>query len=254
MTILYDKSVAIREMNRCGLHWFKFDEASGNVTDSKGSAVGALYGSPFRVTGWNGEGNAMSFDGVDDWIYTTQKVPLGKISIRLKIKTTQFTLNGGTSLVCTCQGTGEFGFLIVLEEGKIVAYSTKGTSSIFNIALKSTITVNDDEWHDVLFTWTGDTSLDGAKLYIDDLNIPNITGTALVAQSNSTLSTGTIQMGDKRSSTTNSPFRPFKGQLDEVEIYNDVIDPHFNKSLILHDGEYKNYVKGNPYIPSEKKI
>ena len=256
MTVLYDKSVAIREMNRCGLHWFKFDETSGNVTDSKGSAVGALYGSPFRVIGWNGEGKAMSFDGVDDWIYTTQKVPLGKISIRLKIKTTQNVswTNGNSSLLSTCMGSGESGVLAVLfSNGRIGFHIAKGTANVMNITLESTIPINDSQWHDVLFTWDGTTNVNGAKLYIDNMSTPNATGTALVSQLGSTLSTGTLQLGDKRSSTASSPFNPFNGQIDELEIYNDIIDPNFNKSLILHDGEYKKFLLREPYTPSEKK-
>lgn len=75
-------------MTQFGVAWFGFDEASGNVIDKLGlnNYIGTVTGAT-RVGGWNGEGNAMSFDGVDDFVEFNDKIiRIGSKTIRMKIK------------------------------------------------------------------------------------------------------------------------------------------------------------------------
>src|SRR6185312_2429883 len=47
---------------------FPFDEVSGNVIDTMNpSIIGTVTGAT-RVTGWNGEGKALSFNGTSDYV------------------------------------------------------------------------------------------------------------------------------------------------------------------------------------------
>lgn len=212
-------------MNKYGASWIKFDESSGNVTDSKGSAIGTITGTT-RVTGVSG--NALSFDGTSYVSFNSKSIPLGKKSIRFKIKKDTLPTEVVETIIGDGYGSTQHGNLIsITGTGSIRWISNKAVNGATRFSVSSTKNICDGQWHDVLFTWDGTTNVDGVKVYVDDMVTPNATGTAnlteTVVQSNN--------LGLGKSFDANVYF--FKGQLDELEIYNEVINPLANKILLL---------------------
>ncbi len=231
-------------MDKYGISWFKFDEPSGNVTDSKGTAVGTINGGVTRVAGCNGQGNALSFNGTNGYLQFDQKViPVGKKSIRFKIKTNETGGSLDTRLISNADGTVETGLRIRINAlGYLVfenLYSVSGTSNFY--AVTSDI-INDGEWHDVLCTWDGTTDTDGVKLYLDGtLSMHPSSYGAKVLE---TEPLRNLVLG-RNPNTSHSAAFAFNGQLDNLEIYNDVIDPLANKILISsEENKYHSMISG----------
>lgn len=197
-------------------NYFTFDESSGNVTDLKGTAVGTVTGAT-RTTGWNGEGNALNFDG-NDYVQFNQKVlPVGAKSIRFKIKTNDTPNNFSNILDGRSSSGGLVVYISPSNPDKLV-FSIKKNDDDKLFLITTSTSINDGRWHDVLFTWDGTTEKDSVKLYVDNMNTPDAMDTALSIENmqgtNLTIGKNSI-----------SSYLYFKGQLDELEIYNDVINP-----------------------------
>lgn len=227
-------SVTEREMDKYGVSWFKFDEVSGDVTDSKGTAVGTVTGST-RVTGWDGVGNAISFNGTNDYVLFNQKVipENSNFSIRFKINPTSIdTTNGNfvfmnrNSTLTTAQG---FSFLI--SPTQLIFAQSNGASFKNHIADYSLST---SSWTDILITFNNSVSMDGVKIYINDMNTPLLVSSVDFIQSTASAN---LILGKRFDNET----RYFYGQLDNLEVYNDVFNPNPDKTLISSNGGYKKY-------------
>lgn len=222
----------IDKMNSYGVSWFKFDESSGNVIDSKGSAVGTISGGVTRVTGWNGQGSALSFNGSNGYVqFNSIVIPAGKKSIRFKIKTNATT--NTYFLTNLNQFSTQYGLAMSTRaSGQLYIGLGKATAAT-NFEFISNKNINDGQWHDILFTWDGTTNADGIKLYIDNMNTPDVIYTASSLETVSPSSN--LILG--RQGTLNVNY--FSGQIDELEIYNEVISPIPDKTLIFHNNQYK---------------
>lgn len=223
-------------MDAYGVSWFKMDEATGtSLIDSKGSAVGTASGSVTAISGYSG--NAKNFNsGLSQYFrFNTRVLPLGKKSIRFKIRTTNTAM---MHILSTAElNSSHHGDLIMLNGGFLQWWGLNGTSNLrFNF--DSTISLSDGLWHDVLLTWDGTTNADMVKMYIDDMYTPHKTSTASTTET----TTPTYNFAISAPPSTNNSF--FSGDLDEVEIYNTnivLIPPPVYKTLILHGGVYKKY-------------
>jgi hypothetical protein len=203
-------------------NWFKFDEASGNVTNSKGTAVGTVTNA-IRVSGWNGEGNAISFNGTNSYVqFNAGIIPLGEKSVRFKIKRNGNPSNVEMILSSDNYDSSKNGFRCLLNtDGTILMGAVRGIVGTSLFMLTSTISVCDDQWHDILLTWDGTTRESGVKLYIDDLFIPNVTATATTtAESNPQ---NNLCMGARLNSNGGARDFYFKGEIDSFETYNKVL-------------------------------
>lgn len=204
--------VQIKNATYC-INNYKFEETSGTTcVDSKELYNGTYVGTTSAV---GSIGNARNFNGASDYIQFASKViPIGKKSIRFKIKTT-FT---GTSVIMNnnSNSTANYGTSINITTGKIQFVLGKGTAGTWNLVLNSIASVNDGNWHTILITWDGTISTNSANLYVD----------GLLDASSTPLSTETIlpsynmRIGVNAGALTSY----FQGTLDEIEIYNDVID------------------------------
>lgn len=214
-------------------NYFNFNETTGNVLDSKGTAIGTPT-SITRVNGYNG--NAVSFNGTSSYITFNQKViPIGAKSIRFKIKrngvptSSEYfmsninTFASGSGIACTVDNNENIGIGLGNATANRLFLVWANVPGLF-----------DGKWHDILFTWDGTTNLNAVKLYVDNMNTPVATTTSIGVEVNEptlNLTLGRLGTG------TNW----FKGELDEIEIYNRVISTIPDKSLFKDGSSYKYY-------------
>lgn len=138
----------------------------------------------------------------------------GAKSIRLKIK--KDTLPTGLEVILSNKsGSSEKGVTVrLMTDGRVNFYVANGSGSsviLFNIS--STKTVCDGQWHDIALTWDGTTSANGVKIYIDDMTIPDTTGTSTGTDS---VPTRNMEFGKVAGGTSYY----YNGYLDDVEFWN----------------------------------
>lgn len=214
-------------MDKYGVAWFKFDEASGNVTDSKGTAIGTVNGTT-RVSGWNGNGSALNFNGTNSYVsFTSPVLPTSKKSIRFKIKCLPNTLTSYFITNVRNFNSSYKGEMFAIDTNGMLGYGYWNGTALVN-SITTSISIADNQWHDILFTWDGTTNTSSLKLYVDNMLIPNVIGTATV---NALTTTSNLYLGTQQDGISTSG-RNLNGILDELEIYNEVINPIANKFLI----------------------
>jgi len=218
-------------LSKYGKSLIGFDEPSGNAMDSISGYTGTLTNAPTRIDGWNGKGSALSFNGTNQSVsFPPSFIPLGKKSIRFKIKLGALPTN--YSWVMANGYNGQDSFNVLLRNNGAIGFSvSQATGALINFGA---MIPNDNKWHDILFTWTGDASVDGAKIYVDDMTNPanKTTSTGLEV----TTSTRNFILGNYPDLQTG---QFFNGQLDQIEIYDRVISPIPDKYLIQHNSQYK---------------
>jgi parallel beta-helix repeat protein len=158
-------------------------------------------------------GQAFSFDGADDFFQDNKTFRLnygGGKSMEAWVRTadTQGTLITDGGGIDAERGMGLF-----VENGRLVVRGSKGTAGEFNFTLTGPV-INDDQFHHVAVTWTGDASANGVKLYIDGTLAA--AGTALAA-----ISTASTFLHFGGHATLPLPF--LNGLLDEIAVYDEVL-------------------------------
>lgn len=229
---------SVDNIKKYAINWFSFDETSGNTLDGKGSVIGTVT-SATRVSGWNSQGNAMNFDGVDDYVTFNGKVfPVGAMSIRFKFKSTSASQG---RIMGTTDG-GDAGIII----GYYGHFAAKNFGIHFNngtagATIQVPTTIGDGAWHDILITWNGTTAAGGLKVYVDDMIIPALTASAPYTVPSHSFN---LRLGADPNSTL---LLKLAAQLDELEIYNKVISAIPDKTLIKSAGTYK-YHNGTSWV------
>ncbi|WP_427071591.1 LamG domain-containing protein [Lysinibacillus fusiformis] len=231
-------------LSKYGKAFISFDDPSGNAMDSIGGYTGTLTNTPPRVTGWNGKGSAMSFNGTNQYVQFNSKViPIGAKSIRLKLKITGGYPASGVSqnIINTLGEPNQKGFIIELFGDNFGIASANGDSTSWTNVThsfivqvpKTTLNLADNMWHDILFTWDGTLNPNSVKLFIDDMINPIALSQAKNLE---TSYVNNLTLG-KWAGAGNYSF--FNGQLDQIEIYDRVISPIPDKYLIQHNSQYK---------------
>ncbi len=215
-------------MSKSGVAWFESNEASGNVLDSKGSFIGTPT-NVIRVSDGQ-SGRALQFNGVDSYVQFNNKIiPVGRKSIYFRIKTN--TIKTTTQTVLTTASlnqSGSYGLDFQISPiGQLSVAFREDTTPIFT-SLTATLPIVDNQWHDVLFTWDGTTNTDAVALYIDDLQNPADTKTA--SKSETKQPSQNLVVG--RGNNNFEDYRYFKGEIDNIQIYDDIIDTRARLSLI----------------------
>jgi uncharacterized protein YjdB len=192
---------------------YKFEETSGTICVDSMGAYNGTYNGATSVTG--ADGNARSFNGTSDYInFRNKLIPIGKKSIQFKIKTTSKSNN--MYIIDNCNGQSDaYGIYFTMESGKILTGIPKGTSGTANFGLHSNSIINDGKWHTVLFAWDGTVSTNSAKLYIDG----KLESSATPSVNETNEASYNLYIG--KPANTSKYF--FEGQLDEIEIYNNLI-------------------------------
>lgn len=232
---------------------YKFNEASDTEVclDSKGTYNGTYIGTTNVTDISQGISNTYrTFNGTNDYITFSNKViPIGKKSIKFKIKTT--TTSFGFIINNSGGATANYGFSFTINDSKGVYVNiSKGTPGEYNLSLTSNKIVCDGEWHTVLFTWDGTTSTNSAKLYIDDLINEDAAGTPLVSE----MTNASYNLFVGKTGNPSSPYYFFNGSLDEIEIYNEAIEFTANKYLIQDKNNILYTLNGTDLVQTPSQI
>ncbi|MFJ3387481.1 LamG-like jellyroll fold domain-containing protein [Lysinibacillus sp. NPDC086135] len=228
-------------MRKYGIAWYDFDESSGNTIDKLGSGyVGTITGAT-RVSGWNGEGNALDFDGIDDVLVQTlgssADIPsTGGLTMRFKFKC---NTNKSTDMYMVASlnaFTTQKGMTIYINNGKIgTAWSNSGGNFCYYIVSENTYI--DNKWHDLFLSW------DGLKdslvyLFIDDMTKP-IAKVKANFNNNGHLYPN-FNIG-RLAGVTNGWFT---GQIDDFQLYDKALSPSdfTQKRLVVKTSDNKNLV------------
>ena len=198
---------------------------------NSGLVLGAGGSAPFANT------YSTLFDGIDDKVeLNTQSLGLtGAISVSawVNIPTTN-TGGGGTNIqeiVCEDRASGtNRNWALNWRGGGLNRISgiifDSGGSAV--AATTNAIVPNDGNWHHVMFTYAGDTSTDGLKLFVD--GIQRAQGTSVNGGLRSTTAVVPTIGGLSQSITW-----MFEGNIDEVAIFN--TDQSSNVSTIYNSGQ-----------------
>ncbi|MGE8033849.1 LamG domain-containing protein, partial [Lysinibacillus sp. NPDC093692] len=219
-------------LNKYAKTFIGFDEPNGNAMDTIGGYTGTVVNSPTRVTGWNGKGNAMSFNGTNQYVEFNNKIiPIGIKSVRFKIKSNNSSLSNFEYILSNTTEVGSGLRFVLQTNGSILVSLHQDSIQTFQIATAKKIL--DGKWHDVFFTWDGSINNDAIKIYVDDMTVPDITTTAKSIESN----TPTNNLIIARHTVSSAHY--FNGQIDQIEIYDRVISPIPDKYLVQHNSDYK---------------
>lgn len=224
---------------------YNFDNDSGtSVIDSVGSNDGTNKGATY-VEGWNGEGKALSFNGKSSYVQFNERVvPIGKKSIKFKIRTNVKPASGVYPAVFDTRGGAVSG-----AGGLISFTSADGSFSVQfwhngvnALNANSKVSIADNNWHDVLITFDGSE----LKLYVDDMMTPK---DVKIYDKSSEYHSQNLILGKQ--------VNYFNGQIDEFEIYNDVIEPIKqpetvqSKLFVGNKSVYKLTIDGDVYAWGE---
>jgi hypothetical protein len=209
--------------------WWKMDDAaSGTAVDFSGYDNDAIFkGDPLWVVGH--EGDALRFDGVDDWLAVRnlhyESAGLEQLTVAAWIRTAQ----SGNQTIASFDrseywrlevngsggGAGEIGFSVMTDAGQV--------------DMGSTSRIDDDQWHHVAAIFDKGT----IDIYIDGrADAQVVTGTAF--------GTGMTRYGFIGARSEAGTFdgnigsaNPFAGDLDDVRIYHRALSATEIRSLSL---------------------
>lgn len=219
------------DLTRCGVAKYDFEESGTTIVDTLGNYNGTATGTTL-VTGYNGIGNARSFNGTSDYIsFSNPVIPVGKKSIRFKIKVNNITTAWNNILNNRGANTNS-GNVVYIEPsgsanaGKLSWSITQNGTQIGKITSPSSIF--DGNWHDVLLIYDGNVTM---KMYIDNMTTP--VSTITMSSQETKIGSYNLTIGKTPDASTDY----FNGILDKIEIYNEAIepDPYYNNTLVKFD-------------------
>lgn len=204
---------------------------------------GYLNGTPqFLFTGAN-MGNALHFDGNNDWVSVVNNIGLitNQLTLEAWIRPEMLT---GNRTIAAQQGK----WLLQLKGGKIYYKVTTTTGSVLEIYSNNTL-LNANKWYHITAVYnTSGTGTKGMSIYVNGEleNSLASTSTLLVATTGAGLS-----IGANSSPTATTDF--FVGMLDEVQIWNSLrsttqIASDMNKGDITPNANHLAYFTCNQGI------
>ena len=167
---------------------------------------------------------SMTFDGINEYITTGAFNITGAISISFWMKTT--TVNNLNAVVSK-DDTSTRSFLCAWRGSSIrqFQYIIWNTNGALNQLLSTANILDDGNWHNILCTYSGTTSANGMKLYIDGVLDKQTT------TSSSGIKSSTIPVVIGGNSVASWIF---DGKIDEVAIWNS--DQSSNAAAIYNAG------------------
>ncbi|NNE31772.1 MAG: LamG domain-containing protein, partial [Winogradskyella sp.] len=185
------------------------------------------------------EESKIDFDGVDDFISTPKFIDgLNNVTLMSWVLS-----DSGNSANMSVAGE-DVGFRLWLKNGNIPTLTIK-TNAVSSITLSATSVINYNEWHHLTGTFSGDTGI--MMLYVDGILSASldigVTGSTIA---HSTSSNGNFEIGRR---STNSGSEYFKGDIDEVRVFNVVLSESQIKQMIYQEIENNSgLVKGQVIV------
>ena len=146
-----------------------FDEATGTLTyDSTGNKnSGTLTNNPTRATSTCKIGNCISFDGVDDYISSSQAISfgVGSFSVGLWMKATGTSAYNAIFDEGSPVNSGISGYQLFLSGGYLRYNMSDGIGHWQELVVGGSPDLRDNKWHHVV--WTYDAS--NSRFYLDSV-------------------------------------------------------------------------------------
>ena len=224
------------------ISYWKFDEGSGTLAADLGTSgfSGNIVG-PVYTTGKYG--NALSFDGTNDYVTlagTTAYDNMGAITISAWINPASTGENGKGRILAKSAGTNlpsmGWSFYLTNEVTNGIKFAVDHTSAhLEHASVANAITLN--QWQFVAVTWDGSATAANAHIYVNG----NEVGYSVA---DNAVGTRASDIG-KALYIGNNPAlsRTFKGNIDDVKVYNRVLSASEITNL------YSNGGNGGAVIP-----
>lgn len=232
--------------------YWNFDKGSGTVAaESSGwSKSGILTNGPTWISGKIGL-YAIDFNTADNWINIPHnaKFDFGAssnftVGFWIKAPAAQTNLANPDNVVVEKWDTtfvpARYPFAIRINNsghaspGTIYGARYDGTN---NPRVTSTVTVNDDNWHFIIFEKSGS----NLNLYIDDLE----TGGTVTDTVTSSANGSNLFFGGRGTSTTDASNAYYKGGLDNVYIYNRALSAADRTELRIFSNWHRNVINSS---------
>jgi prepilin-type N-terminal cleavage/methylation domain-containing protein len=207
-----------------GVWSFETLETGNIVLDSSGYGNNGTVSGAALVPGMEQLGNALQFDGADDYVDVGNVASLSfertsHFSIAAWIKTTKIY----ASVISKMGGSGDLSYrgwdMYLGRNTNKLTFFLINTFPSNCIEVYGSTNVLDNNWHYVTITYDGSSNASGVNLYVD-----GVSETKTTAQDNlnaTTINSRRVGMGARIESaaiTTN-----FNGLIDEVRIYSAVL-------------------------------
>lgn len=214
------------DFNKSLYSWFKFDYTGENDSSSHGFNL-TQYNNPLKIAGKFG--NASHFDGITQYYEVKEsnnsQFDLPKFTISLWAERNGTGFGGSPSLIGNGNSNGYV--LSWLNNGDIVAYVATSPGSF----TPSTYNLNENnKWYHIVMVYNGT----GTQLYINS-TLRNSTNAII----NYGTENYTLKIGRYDSTTGVPPEDYFNGSIDDVLIFNRVLNQSEVSSL--YDGQTNQY-------------
>ena len=189
------------------------DWGQAAVNNTIGFGQGALTGgSSFSNT------KSIALDGMDDFVDMGDVLDFDRLdsfSISCWFKRT--TSGVSEFLVDKSQGSGDYrGYSILIPSTDNKIYFTLRHTLPNFIQVKSNTAITDNDWHNLVITYSGSSLISGINIYIDNVND---TGTGTGTLSGNTITAQPFQIGARNGANN------FLGMIDEVSVFNSQLLP-----------------------------
>ena len=202
-------------------HW-AMDEGTGTIAyDSAATNDGYFVDSPVWITGYDGSGGALSFDGVDDYIEVTGYPGVtGKTSRTFAAWIKTSNINGSIITYGDYSGGGtKWKFYLADNVGAPGAIQV----DVYGGHIVGSTNVADGQWHHIAAVLQDDGTPDASeiKLYVDGLEeaYSSVVPAPVNTAGGSELLIGVLD------SQSSGMIHYFDGQIDEVMIFDTALEP-----------------------------
>ncbi len=195
---------------------------TGNAKDESGNGYdGTVVGAVLTADRFGQTGHAYYFDGINDRIRLPSDVMnferTDSFSQSLWIKSND--TDGGNNILTKMNptSTDSRGIGIVLVNGNLRVHLISSNGNVVRLIGSTGFTpLNDDVWHHVVVTYNGSSTAAGVTVYVDGMQQPmNVVNNSL---------SGTILNSSAASIGSRNTELYYKGAIDEVLIFNRVLD------------------------------
>lgn len=220
------------------LGWWRMNEAAGgtSVQDFSGNGKnGNWYGSTTSNVTTGKFGNALEFDGIDDYVSVNNVgvngLPAGTMSVWFKTNnTTQTSLFGRYIISLPNNAVAEDnGWDITINAAATGLVAHARISGLY-INVPYTMTIADDNWHNAVSVYDGTNLL----LYVDGVNVGSTARTGTFEAAENKLYLGEFGAGYS--------VYFFNGSVDETQLWNRALSPQeISASYDAGAGIYNNF-------------